>query len=83
MRDRLPPLPNSLLAHRVAAEHIESVCAGDVRYDPIKSIWIVAMAGGAAVGGLATFTWAAFAIFILSTGCVLLFGHSLGSHRKL
>jgi stearoyl-CoA desaturase (delta-9 desaturase) len=41
------------------------------------------MASAAVVGGLATFTWAAFGIFVASTAFVLLFGHSLGSHRKL
>jgi fatty-acid desaturase len=41
------------------------------------------MASAAIVGGLATFTWTAFALFVASTLFVLLFGHSLGSHRKL
>jgi stearoyl-CoA desaturase (delta-9 desaturase) len=83
MRNALPLLPDSLKAHRVEAGRIESVCEGDVRYDPVKSGWLLTMAAGAAIGGVATFTWAAFAIFCLCTGCVLLFGHSLGSHRKL
>src|SRR5947207_2311063 len=83
MRNNLPPLPHSLLAHRVAAERVECVCDGDVRYDPVKSLWFIAMATGAVIGGIATFTWTAFAVFLVSTGCVLLFGHSLGSHRKL
>lgn len=83
MRDSLPLLPHSLLAHRVAAKRVECVCDGDVRYDPVKSLWFIAMATGAAIGGIATFTWTAFAVFLISTGCVLLLGHSLGSHRKL
>ncbi|MEO8674442.1 MAG: acyl-CoA desaturase [Casimicrobiaceae bacterium] len=41
------------------------------------------MASAAVVGGLATFTWTAFAVFLATTSCVLLLGHSLGSHRKL
>jgi stearoyl-CoA desaturase (delta-9 desaturase) len=41
------------------------------------------MAGGAAIGGLATLSWSALALFVGSTLFVLLFGHSLGSHRKL
>jgi fatty-acid desaturase len=40
------------------------------------------MSAGAIVGGAVTFTWQAFALFLVTTGGVLLFGHSLGSHRK-
>jgi len=83
MRDSLPLLPDSLLTHRVTAEYTECVCDGEVRYDPVKSLWFVAMATGAAIGGAATFTWTAFTVFLVATACVLLLGHSLGSHRKL
>src|SRR5689334_231529 len=76
-------LPGSLARHRVRAGDPASVCRGRVVYAPEKSIWFLAMAGAAVVGGLATFTWGAFALFVASTACVLLFGHSLGSHRKL
>ena len=48
-----------------------------------KSFWFLGMAGAAIVGGIATFTYSALFLFLLSTACVLLFGHSLGSHRKL
>ena len=41
------------------------------------------MLTGALVGGAITFTWSAFAAFLVATAAVLLFGHSLGSHRKL
>jgi len=41
------------------------------------------MALGGLIGGTLTFTWAAFLVFLLVTGSVLLLGHSLGSHRKL
>jgi stearoyl-CoA desaturase (delta-9 desaturase) len=41
------------------------------------------MASGALFGGALTFSWAAFGLFLGSTAIVLLFGHSLGSHRKL
>ncbi len=83
MRTSLPFLPESLLTHRMAAVHTECACDGEVRYAPVKSAWFVAMATGAAIGGAATFTWAAFAVFLAATAVVLLFGHSLGSHRKL
>lgn len=78
-----PVFAPSLKGHRVAARDLESVCDGRVRWSPANSLWYCAMAGGAVVGGLATFTWPAFALFVVSTAIVLLFGHSLGSHRKL
>ena len=74
--------PN-LERHRAMAPNMESVLIGKVRYAPLKSIWFVGMLTGAIVGGFPTFTWGAFVLFLLSTAIVLLFGHSLGSHRKL
>jgi stearoyl-CoA desaturase (delta-9 desaturase) len=41
------------------------------------------MSAGALIGGALTFSWSAFALFVVATAAVLLFGHSLGSHRKL
>jgi fatty-acid desaturase len=76
-------LPSSLATHRVRASDIDAVCAGQVRYRPIKSIWTLGMLAGAVVGGALTFTWPAVLLFVLSTIVVLLFGHSLGNHRKL
>jgi stearoyl-CoA desaturase (delta-9 desaturase) len=83
MRDGLPLLPDSLQAHRITAKRTACVLDGEVCYDPVKSVWFMSMATGAAIGGIATFTWMAFAVFLVSTAFVLLFGHSLGSHRKL
>lgn len=76
-------LPASMRNHRVCADASASVLAGEVRYAPVKSLWFSTMAIAAAVGGTLTFSWAALAVFLLATGTVLLFGHSLGSHRKL
>lgn len=76
-------LPQSLKHHRVRTDSIDSVLQGTVRYSPLKSLWLTGMSLAALVGGLATFSWAAFAVFLLATGTVLLLGHSLGSHRKL
>jgi stearoyl-CoA desaturase (delta-9 desaturase) len=75
-------IPASLESHRVRGETPLFV-AGEVRYAPLKSLWFTAMALSAAIGGALTFSWAALALFIVSTAVVLLFGHSLGSHRKL
>jgi fatty-acid desaturase len=69
--------------HRVATNDLASVCLGKVRYSPVKSIWFVGMSTAAVIGGIATFSWTAFLLFLISTVIVLLFGHSLGSHRKL
>ena len=62
---------------------VTSVCMGVVRYSPVKSAWFLFMMLGAVIGGLATITWSAVALFVVVTAFVLLFGHSLGSHRKL
>src|SRR5450830_437185 len=76
-------LPQSLMHHRAKATSHASVTEGEVRYAPMKSLWFTGMLLGAVIGGMMTFTWPAFAVFVLLTGIVLLFGHSLGSHRKL
>jgi hypothetical protein len=67
----------SLDQHRVAAVNLDSVCVGTVRYAPVKSAWFLGMLTGAIVGGAITFSWSAFAAFLLATAAVLLFGHSL------
>jgi stearoyl-CoA desaturase (delta-9 desaturase) len=79
----MPIRSAALDVHRVRATAPSDVLRGRVAWSPVKSIWFIGMALGAVVGGLATFTWAAFGIFIASTIFVLLFGHSLGSYRKL
>ena len=73
----------SLKQHRVEAFENAAVIEGQVRYAPSKSFWFLGMASAAMVGGLLTMSWSALLVFILSTAIVLLFGHSLGSHRKL
>lgn len=69
--------------HRVCVADPAWVRIGVVRYSPVKSLWFSGMLLGAVVGGSLTFTWSAFAVFVVTTATVLLFGHSLGSHRKL
>ncbi len=69
--------------HRVSAPRDDCVLRGEVHYAPIKSLWFIGMALVAVVGGVITFTWTAFGLFVGATAFVLLFGHSLGSHRKL
>ena len=69
--------------HRVSVTRDDDVSRGEVRWSPVKSLWFLSMGFAAVVGGIATFTWQAFTLFVISTLFVLLFGHSLGSHRKL
>lgn len=76
-------LPASLEGHRVSSPQLGSVVDGEVRYSLRKSFWFLGMASAAAIGGWLTFSPAAFALFVVTTAMVLLFGHSLGSHRKL
>ena len=83
MSDRPTVLPASLRVHRVAADGVECMRDGEVSFDPVKSLWLMTMAMGSMIGGISTFTWTAFAVFLAVTGWVLLLGHSLGSHRKL
>lgn len=75
-------LPN-LNGHRVRAQAIQDVTQGVVHFSPAKSLWFLGMLLAAVAGGLLTFSGSAFLLFLCSTAWVLLFGHSLGSHRKL
>jgi len=75
--------PTGLHQHRVAATPGSNVVEGRVHYAPVKSLWLMLMVAGGLVGGALTFSLPAFALFLASTAVVLLFGHSLGSHRKL
>jgi fatty-acid desaturase len=78
-----PPRVERFPKHRVTVSHDHDVIYGEVRWSPVKSLWFISMVLGTTIGGIATFTWSAFALFVISTLFVLLFGHSLGSHRKL
>jgi fatty-acid desaturase len=79
----MPTYPPSLTGHRVQTGDAGATLHGDVRWAPQQSLWFSAMATCALLGGAATLSWSALALFVCSTGFVLLFGHSLGSHRKL
>jgi stearoyl-CoA desaturase (delta-9 desaturase) len=74
-------VPESLKSHRV--ELGSDVVHGEVRWEPVRSLWFGAMALGALVGGAFTFSWSALLLFVVSTVLMLLLGHSLGMHRKL
>ncbi|MRV73348.1 acyl-CoA desaturase [Duganella sp. FT92W] len=71
--------------HSDRITHIDegNVLRGTVRWSPAKSLWITAMAITSIVGGYLTFSWSNLLLFTGATAFVLLFGHTLGSHRKL
>ena len=76
-------LPDSVRRHRIKAADLAAACEGEVRYAPLKSAWFLLMLLGAMVGAVGYFSLSGLAIFVITTCLVLLFGHSLGSHRKL
>ncbi|WP_137937966.1 acyl-CoA desaturase [Chitinivorax sp. B] len=69
--------------HRVQVQHETDVVQGSVKWAPAKSFWFTGMLFATLIGGSLTWSWSAFGVFLASTAAVLLFGHSLGSHRKL
>lgn len=60
-----------------------SVVYGTVHWEPVRSLWLVANGLGALLGVAFYLSWSGVAIYAASTAFVLLFGHSLGMHRKL
>lgn len=75
--------PTSLDHHRMAVSQVSRVVDGEVRFSVAKGLWFFGMAGAAVIGGVLTFSLPNVAVFLVTTAVVLLFGHSLGSHRKL
>lgn len=79
----MPALPASLSDHRVQASDSNSVVHGEVRWAPVQSLWFTCNSAIGVIGSALLFSWSGLALFVATTGIVLLFGHSLGSHRKL
>lgn len=82
-QNSLPSLPASLATHRVRHREVRDVVEGEVAFHPGKGLWFLGMFGGAVVGAVFFSSIPALALFLTATAVVLLFGHSLGSHRKL
>jgi len=76
-------LPASVATHRVRHRAVRDVAVGDVAFHPVKGFWFLGMLSGAIAGVVFFFSFSALFLFVASTAIVLLFGHSLGSHRKL
>ena len=60
-----------------------SAVAGEVHWQPVKSLWISGMTLAALIGGPLFFTWGALALFVATTAVTVCLGHSLGMHRRL
>jgi fatty-acid desaturase len=56
---------------------------GEVRWSPVKSLWIAGLTLTALVAGPIFFTWGALALFLATTAVTVCLGHSLGMHRRL
>ena len=76
-------LPESLARHRIRHRDVADVTDGRVSFSWTKGPWFIGMVLAAVVGGALTISAAAVALYVVTTAIVLLFGHSLGSHRKL
>ena len=70
-------------SERVIAEDFASPVEGRVRWAPGKSLWIGGMTLAAVVLCPLLFSWDALALFVVSSGVTLCFGHSVGMHRRL
>lgn len=57
--------------------------AGNVRWDPLHSLWNGGMAGVVLIAGPLVATPGALLLFVLTTGGGLLLGHSVGFHRLM
>jgi sn-2 palmitoyl-lipid 9-desaturase len=75
-------MPPATYSHRIEAINDNFLLEGVVRYAPLKSLWFTAMGVGALTGVFIYPSVTGFLLFVASTAFVLLFGHSLGSHRK-
>jgi fatty-acid desaturase len=78
-----PGLAASLARHRVRHRDVSETRDGEVVFSWAKGAWFLGMAGAALVGGALTVSAGTVALYVVGTAIVLLFGHSLGSHRKL
>ena len=79
MHDPLDPCAVNSLIETPGCDPV----AGKVVWDPLHSLWNGSMLAVTLIAGPLTFTPAAFAIFIVLTGGMLLLGHSIGFHRRM
>lgn len=60
-----------------------SPVSGQVRWDPLRSIWNGSMLLAALLLAPLNFSWSAFGVFLLLSAVTLCSGHSVGYHRRL
>lgn len=68
---------------RVFPEPQTDVMEGDIRWDPVKSLWWFAHLVGAVAGLVLYPGWDGLAVFIALTAITICAGHSTGMHRLL
>jgi stearoyl-CoA desaturase (delta-9 desaturase) len=69
---------NSLVIHADA-----DPLAGDVKWDPARSLWNGGMLVASLILCPVYFTWGAFAVFVVLLELTMCTGHSVGFHRRL
>ncbi len=74
--------PREALFERIDVEGVADPSAGSVRWSPSKSLWWSGMLAAWLVLGSLYFSWSAVAVFFITSGITLCFGHSLGMHRR-
>lgn len=70
-------------SERIHADEAANPVAGEVRWAPVKSLWIGAMTVAALGLGPLYFSWAALTLFLVTSAITLCAGHSVGMHRRL
>lgn len=73
----------TLSTERMISGPRSSAVDGKVIWVPSKSIWTGLMTLAALVLGPLTFSWDAFALFVVTTAITICAGHSVGMHRLL
>jgi stearoyl-CoA desaturase (delta-9 desaturase) len=68
---------------RIESDAATSALEGRVCWSPAKSIWITSMTSAALLIAPIYVSWSAVALFVVTSGVTLCFGHSVGMHRKL
>ena len=71
------------LFERIGSNVGADPAAGRVRWSPVKSLWWSGMTLGWLTVGTIYFSPSALLVFLVLSGVILCFGHSLGMHRKL
>ena len=69
--------------HRVVENETVDPVSGKVIWSPIKSLFLLSMYCLTAIAVIYYFTWDAILVYGIKTSAVLLFGHSVGMHRRL